>query len=74
MNDVFTNLVLMARTGKPWEAAQVYSDLSGINIQEARRTMQNIYKVFQSKRVRNANQTDQDLLVELPEQEIDEGI
>ena len=69
MNEVFTNLVLMARTGKPWEAAQAYSDLSGLPIQETRRTMQNIFKVFQSIRVRNANQPEPDFSMELLEQE-----
>jgi hypothetical protein len=69
MNDVFANLVLMARTGKPWEAAEAYSILSGLPIQETRKTMQNIYKVFQSIRVRTTNQMDQNLPVELLEQE-----
>jgi len=69
MNDVFSNLIEMARTGDTYKAAQSYSVLMNLPIQECLETMNNIRKTFQ--KVRIANKDEQ--LDNSDQQEINDG-
>jgi len=70
MNEVFSNLVIMARTGNTFEAAQAYAILMDLPIQECKQTMESIRKVLTS--VKNVRITNKDEQSDIDQEELPE--